>query len=216
MVNPPGAAHPSGIARVAVRLRKDQAMTTIRICVAACIVAAGGGLAAAQDTVGIPAVDQPAEPAAPTKDPAAALADIQRALNQADDVPSAAVSVNIHADTVVLSGEVQSQLQAARALALAQQEAGGVRVSSHVEVRSTVEERDARASSLAVVSEVEDALRQDRRTADLGIAVSVDDEQVIGLHGLVPSRESRAAAEEVAARVDGVERVNSTLMVPGE
>lgn len=191
-------------------------MTVLKTCVAACIIAVGGSRALGQPAVDAAAVDQPASPAAPLKQPDAAVADIQRALHHADDVPAEAISVTVHADTVVLSGEVESQLQAARILALAQQEAGGVRVSSHVEVRPTAAAGEVRESASAVIREVENALRQDRRTASLGVAVSIDDEQVVGLHGLVPSRESRAAAEEVAARVDGVKRVDNRLVVPGE
>lgn len=183
------------------------------ICMAACLLA-GGSMAGAQQAPDA-AAGQPDATAA-AKEPAVAMADIKRALRTAEDVPAAAISVNVHADTVVLTGEVESELQAARALAVAQQQAGGVRVSSHVEVRPGQQAIETRAAASAVVREVEQALRQDRRTANLGVAVTIDDEEVIGLHGLVPSRESRAAAEEVAARVDGVKRVSSRLVVPGE
>ncbi len=149
------------------------------------------------------------------KDPETAVRDIQRALRASDEVPADAISVVVHAQTVVLSGEVDSELEAARALSLAQSHSGDVRVSSHVEVRSPPAAQAAAVTS-PLVREVERALKADRRTADLGISVSIDDQQVIGLHGLVPTRESRAAAEEVAARVDGVQSVSSRLVVPGE
>jgi len=161
---------------------------------------------------------QPGMPGGETpvkKDPATAVQDIQRALRRADDVPSDAISVAVHAETVVLSGEVGSAEQAAKALSLAQQHAGDVKVSSHVEVKTPAEAPAPTATS-GLVREVEQALKADRRTANLGVAVSVDADQVIGLHGLVPTRESRAAAEEIAARVDGVQSVSSHLMVAGE
>lgn len=149
------------------------------------------------------------------KDPETAVRDIQQALRASDEVPADAISVVVHAETVVLSGEVDSELQAARALSLAQSHAGDVRVSSHVEVRTPPAAQAAPVTS-PLVREVERALKADRRTAHLGVSVSIDEQQVIGLHGLVPTRESRAAAEEVAARVDGVQSVSSRLVVPGE
>lgn len=191
-------------------------MKALTTGVAACVIAIAGGRVAGQQAGDPVQADQPASPVAPQKTAEIAVTDIQRALHHAADVPADTVSVTVHADTVVLSGEVESQLQAARVMALAQQQAGGVRVSSHVEVRPTVASSEVSNAAAAKVREVESALRQDRRTASLGVAVSIDDEQVIGLHGLVPSRESRAAAEQVAAGVDGVKRVDSRLVVPGE
>lgn len=150
------------------------------------------------------------------RDVAAAVQDITAAIRADDDVPAGAVTVAVHADTVVLSGTVGTAAQAARALSIAQQHADGVCVTSHVEVREEAEASVISAQALALVHEVERALKQDRRTTSLGVAVSIDDDQVVSLHGLVPSGESRAAAEEVAARVSGVKRVSSRLVVPGE
>jgi osmotically-inducible protein OsmY len=184
--------------------------------IAACALA--GGQVFAQQAAGDPAMVSTPE-AAPEvkKNPAAAVQDIQMALRDAPDLHATAVSVAVHAETVVLSGDVASAEQAAQVLSLAQKHAGGVRISSHVEVRPEspqVGTADVAASNM--VREVEQALRNDRRTASLGVAVSIDDKQVVTLHGLVPSRESRAAAEEIAARVDGVQRVSSHLVVPGD
>lgn len=150
------------------------------------------------------------------RDVDAAVQDITAAMRADDAVPAGAITVAVHADTVVLSGTVGTAAQAARALSIAQQHADGVRVTSHVEVREEAEASVISAQALALVHEVERALKQDRRTTSLGVAVSIDDDQVVSLHGLVPSRESRAAAEEVAARVSGVKRVSSRLVVPGE
>lgn len=190
-------------------------MKALTTGVAACVIAVAGGRVAGQQAADPAGAEQPASQA-PLKTVETAVTDIERALHRAADVPAEAISVTVHADTVVLSGEVESQLQAARVVALAQQQAGGVRVSSHVEVRPTATSSEVSSNAAAKVREVESALRQDRRTASLGVAVSIDDEQVIGLHGLVPSRESRAAAEQVAAGVDGVTQVDSRLVVPGE
>lgn len=172
--------------------------------------AGGSPLPLAQPQSGMPGGETPVK-----KDPRTAVQDIQRALRMADDVPADAVSVAVHAETVVLSGEVGSAVQAARALSLAQQHAGDVKVSSHVEVKAPAGV-PAPTATPVLVREVERALKADHRTANLGVAVSIDADQVIGLHGLVPTRESRAAAEEIAARVDGVQGVSSRLMVAGE
>lgn len=154
--------------------------------------------------------------ARPAKDAATAMQDITAAMRADAQVQSDAISVAVHADTVVISGEVGDAAQAARALSIAREHAGGVRVTSHVEVREEAGTATLSPEDLALVHEVERALKQDRRTSSLGVAVSIDDDQVVSLHGLVPSRESRAAAEEVAARVNGVKSVSSRLVVPGE
>jgi hypothetical protein len=69
------------------------------------------------------------------------------------------------------------------------------------------------ASNTQLVQSVEDALRKDIRTAKLGVAVKLDEERLIGLHGSVPSIESRTTVIEVAAKVAGAARVKSHLVV---
>lgn len=152
-----------------------------------------------------------AAPAAAPIDPLVAAEQVKSALRDAAGVPRSII-VSTHASTVVLAGEVDSELDASRALAVAEQAAAGVRVSSQLEVRSGGEVPQATSR----VREVEQALRADPRTANLGISVSIDDAQVIGLHGLVASADNRRVAEEVAGRVPGVKRVRSHLVVPGE
>ncbi len=191
-------------------------MKTLIICFTACAVTTGPAIAqdAATDSTTVATTGAAGEV---RKNPAVAVQDIQIALRDAPDVQSTGVSVAVHAETVVLSGDVASQEEAAQVLSLAQKHAGGVRISSHVEVRPEspqVRSTDVAASRL--VRAVEQALRNDGRTANLGVAVSIDEKQVISLHGLVPSRETRAAAEEIAARVDGVQQVSSHLVVPAE
>lgn len=163
-----------------------------------------------------PGKDEQAAPAQPAKDAATAVQDITAALRAEHGLPADAISVAVHAETVVLSGKVGDAEQAARALSIAREQSGGVRVSSHVEVREEAQASPLSTQALALVHEVERALKQDRRTTSLGVAVSIDDDQVVSLHGLVPSRDSRAAAEEVAARVSGVKSVSSRLVVAGE
>lgn len=154
-------------------------------------------------------------PAAGDTDPAAVAEQVAEALRGMSGVPAGEVVVSTHADTVVLSGEVGSEVDAARAVATAEDASGGVRVSNQLSIRPDAEPA-ARQQAMQLVRNVEQALRLDERTSDLGVAVSVDEAQVIGLHGLVPTREGRAAAEEVAARAAGAARLRSHLVVPGE
>ncbi|MDQ2641748.1 MAG: BON domain-containing protein [Pseudomonadota bacterium] len=178
------------------------------------IIAAIAGLLLAP--VAMPAgQDGPADaplpaPAAP-KDPLLAAEQVKSALRGAAGVPGSVV-VSTHADTVVLTGLVDSELEVSRAMSVAELAAGGMRVSSQLEVRPGGQA----AQVTSRVREVEKALREDPRTAELGISVSIDEAQVIGLHGLVASAEKRRIAEQVAGSVPGVKRVSSHLVIPGE
>jgi hypothetical protein len=65
------------------------------------------------------------------------------------------------------------------------------------------------------VRSVETALRNDTRTARLGITVKLDEQNLIGLQGSVPSIESRSAVIEVAAKVAGAARVRDRMVITG-
>lgn len=164
-----------------------------------------------------PPVPQVADPGKPDVDAAAAR--VRQALRMDNDVPADAVSVTTHADVVVLTGEVDSATAAARAQAAAEAASGGVRISQNIKVRAPDEQSPAVVAAeqkdLVLVRDVEQALKRDQRTADLGVQVSIAAGKVIGLHGLVPSTASRSAAESVARQVSGVSRVNNRLVVPG-
>lgn len=171
--------------------------------------------ATAAEAIATPAVAVVQEAIAPDPDAGMAAARVREALRRADAPPGEEVIVSTHSGTIVLTGELGSEVEVARTVSLAEQAADGVRVSSQITLRPTADDAARQAAKLA--REVEMALRQDGRTASLGVVVSIDDEtQMIGLHGLVPSVESRRAAEDVAARVAGVKRVRSQLVVPGE
>lgn len=152
-------------------------------------------------------------PAASLQDPDLAAEMVRQALRTTAGIPDVVVST--HAQTLVLSGEAGSEVDAARAVAAAEAASGGVRVSNQIAIRPGTDPA-ARQQAMQLVRNVEQALRLDARTGNLGVAVSVDEAQVIGLHGLVPDRESRAAAEEVAGRAAGATRLRSHLVVPGE
>lgn len=170
---------------------------------------------AAPAAIDAPVAAEAAAPAMPQKDPQAAARDVERALRTVEGVRAGEVLVSTHAETVVLTGEVGSGAAASRAQAVAEEAAGGLRVSSQIQVRPG-EEQAMEARTARLVKDVEEALRRDPRTAELGVAVSIDEGQVIGLHGLVPDRAGRAAAEDVAGKVTGVTQVRSHLVIPGE
>jgi osmotically-inducible protein OsmY len=174
--------------------------------------------------VTLPVLAQTPDPARDTNQAAAAQAEarkpdpkevaqkVQQALRDSD-VPSQDIIVSTHAETVLLSGKTDSKADAARAVATAEAVAGEVRVAGQIEVR----EAPATAQKTTTpLQGIEAALKQDNQTANLGILLSVDANQVIGLHGLVPSAQSRAAAEKVAKRAAGTQRVRNYLVIPGE
>jgi osmotically-inducible protein OsmY len=149
---------------------------------------------------------------AQTPDPKIAAEKVKEALRESD-VPTSDIVVSTHAETVLVTGKADSKADAARALSTAEAAAGDVRVAGGIEVR------EAPAGSQQATDRmrtIEAALKQDDQTAQLGILLSVDANQVIGLHGLVPSPQSRAAAEKVAKRAAGTQPVRNYLKVPGE
>lgn len=172
-----------------------------------------GGVAAAQDIGAPPA---PAVQPPTTADANEAAARVKQALLQAQGRDARNISVTVHGETLVLTGQVDNQLQASVAASTAQAAAQGARVSNQLEVRPPEQLRSDERREQQLVRDVETALRADPATANLGVAVSIDEAGVIGLHGLVPSRDSRAQAERVAARVTGAAKLRNHLAVPGE
>jgi osmotically-inducible protein OsmY len=67
-----------------------------------------------------------------------------------------------------------------------------------------------------LVRRVEAALRNDARTAKLGVEVRVEESNLIGLHGSVPSIDSRTAVMDLAAKVAGAARLKNHLVVSGK
>lgn len=157
----------------------------------------------------------PAQAEVPRPDPDEAAGRVKQALQQAEGVRARDISVTVHGDTLVLTGLVDSQAQAGLAASTAQAAAQGSRISNQLEVRPP-EERIEEQKQAKLVRDIEAALRADPRTANLGVAVSMDEAGVIGLHGLVPSRDSRTQAERVATQAAGMRRVRNHLSVPGE
>ncbi len=155
------------------------------------------------------AMAQPPEP-----DVKAVALKVEQALKNTGGLPASGITVTTHASTILLNGKVATEAEGARAESVAQAAAGKVRVSSQIEVTAAAAS-PAQQASLSLVKSVEDALKRDMATANLGVTVSIDEQQTIGLHGLVPSREARSAVERVASRVQGVRKIDSRLVVPG-
>jgi len=149
------------------------------------------------------------------KDLDAVAATVTQALRDTTEINSKDISVTTHASTVVLSGKVASEPEAARALTVAEKAAAGTRVTSNLEVEPPAQGK-ADAASTQLVRDVESALRKDARTANLPITVSIDKQTGLLLQGLVPAREDRAAAQAVALQVKGVTKVDNRLQTPGD
>lgn len=150
-----------------------------------------------------------------TPDVAAAEARVNEALRASDVAPAGKVTVARHASSLVLSGEVDSQVERAQIEKVAGEAAKGVRITSHIEVRETATEGSTPAApAVETTRHIEQALRSDPRTANLGVAVSMDEERVIGLHGLVPTAANRWEAELVARGAAGSFRVRNHLQLP--
>jgi osmotically-inducible protein OsmY len=192
-------------------------MKTISVCIAMVLAAP---FALAQELP--PDAEMPARPAltpAAEPDPEASAEKVRQALRETSGVPAAEISVGTHAGTILLTGEADSEAERVAANAAAQKAAAGTRVSNNIEVRPLAE-RSPQAQQIAeqksqVVQDVEAALLADTRTANLGVAVTSEDGKVVVLQGLVPTRESRTAAQTLASQVKGVSRVDNRLQLPG-
>jgi osmotically-inducible protein OsmY len=147
--------------------------------------------------------------------PAKAAARVSEALKQEQGKDAQDISVGTHADAVVVTGEAGSEAAAAKAKSTAEKAAGDTRVTTHIEVKEGAPPA-AQVEAGQLARRVEAALKSDQRTANLGVTVLIDDQQRVGLHGLVPTRESRAVAESVAGKVAGAGRIRNHLELPGK
>jgi osmotically-inducible protein OsmY len=147
--------------------------------------------------------------------PAKAAARVSEALKQEAGKDTQDISVGTHADAVVVTGEASSDAAAAKAKSTAEKAAAGTRVTTHIEVKEGAPPA-AQVEAGQLARRVEAALKSDQRTASLGITVLVDDQQRVGLHGLVPTRESRTLAESVAGKAAGAGRIRNHLELPGK
>jgi len=155
---------------------------------------------------------QPVPATAAAEDPEVAVKAVQLALSQAG-LASKDITVASHASTVIVTGSVASEEEAAKVRTVAEKAAAGTRVSSRLEVPEPAANA-APPAAVQLVRDVEAALKKDPRTANLGVSVSIDEQQTIGLHGLVPSSASSSAAQNVATQTKGVKKVRNYLQTP--
>jgi osmotically-inducible protein OsmY len=158
------------------------------------------------------------EPAA-KPDPVAAAARVNKALQNDRSLPAGDITVSTHANTVLVSGEVDSEEQKSTVTHVAEKAAEGVRISNNVEVRPQqdrpVKDQLAAQQAVVVVRDVNAALQADARTSALGITASSEDGRTVVLQGLVPNREDRRVVQSVAGKVKGVTRIDNRVTVPG-
>jgi osmotically-inducible protein OsmY len=82
----------------------------------------------------------PADAVAPSETAAkmdldAAASSVTQALKDAEGVPARGLTVATHASTLVLTGEVDTEAQRVAALSVAEKAAGGMRISSNIQVK---------------------------------------------------------------------------------
>jgi osmotically-inducible protein OsmY len=163
--------------------------------------------------------DPAAQPAVVVQpDVEAAKAQVAGALKSVQGLPAQAITVAVHANSVVLTGEVDTEAQRAAAVAAAEKAAAGVRISNNVEVRPAADRSPQQQlvaqQATQLVRDVEAALKADPRTANLGITVSSAAPDKVVLQGLVPSSENRTVVQSVVSKVRGVAQVDNRLMIP--
>lgn len=94
-------------------------------------------------------------------------------------------------------------------------DAGGITEIPATIAAGEVDDRtaQAQAESARILRNVDAALRADARTAKLGLRLSMDNSGTIAMHGEVPSKQNRAAAESIAAKVAGPGRIQNRISV---
>lgn len=71
----------------------------------------------------------------------------------------------------------------------------------------------AQMESARIFRSVDEALRTDPRTAKLGVRLTMGNNGTIAMHGDVPSKQSRAAAEAIATKAAGPGRIENHISV---
>lgn len=156
--------------------------------------------------------------------------DVQKRLKAARSLDDSTISVrSVDEGVVLLTGRAASFDDNQRALDYAAGQPGVVRVASEIDVPDTLPDEDFRAeeetgpeparrsiggvtSDLRITSATKLKLAADSRTPATEINVDSHDGAVT-LFGMVPSRESKSAAAEIARGVSGVKRVVNRLEV---
>jgi len=146
-------------------------------------------------------------------DDSSITAKVKAALVDADDIKSTDISVETEKNVVTLSGFVESQAQAEKAVAVAKKVEGVTSVSDKLHVRDGKEQSaKGYAGDTATTSEIKAKLLADDIVPSSKVKVENTD-GVVQLSGTVDSKAQSDRAESIAKAIDGVKSVKNDLKV---
>ncbi|WP_347115198.1 molecular chaperone OsmY [Leclercia sp. S52] len=146
-------------------------------------------------------------------DDSSITAKVKAALVDADDIKSTDISVETEKNVVTLSGFVESQEQAEKAVAVAKKVEGVTSVSDKLHVRDGKEQSaKGYAGDTATTSEIKAKLLADDIVPSRKVKVETTD-GVVQLSGTVDSKAQSDRAESIAKAIDGVKSVKNDLKV---
>ena len=146
-------------------------------------------------------------------DDSSITAKVKAALVDADDIKSTDISVETEKNVVTLSGFVESQAQAEKAVAVAKKVEGVTSVSDKLHVRDGKEQSaKGYAGDTATTSEIKAKLLADDIVPSRKVKVETTD-GVVQLSGTVDSKAQSDRAESIAKAFDGVKSVKNDLKV---
>jgi hyperosmotically inducible protein len=157
-------------------------------------------------------------------------ADVASALKADPSLDNSSITVkSVNKGVVLLSGKAASWNDNVRALHITSGRPGVARIVSEIDIHDTVADEDLRLdadakadpgsrnpavvmSDLWITSAAKMKMAADSRTPATEINVDTMD-GVVTLFGMVPTQESKSAAQEIAQGVSGVKRVENKLEV---
>lgn len=146
-------------------------------------------------------------------DDSSITAKVKAALVDADDIKSTDISVETEKNVVTLSGFVESQAQAEKAVAVAKKVEGVTSVSDKLHVRDGKEQSaKGYAGDTATTSEIKAKLLADDIVPSRKVKVETTD-GVVQLSGTVDSKAQSDRADSIAKAIDGVKSVKNDLKV---
>ncbi|MEB6379805.1 molecular chaperone OsmY [Leclercia adecarboxylata] len=146
-------------------------------------------------------------------DDSSITAKVKAALVDADDIKSTDISVETDKNVVTLSGFVESQAQAEKAVSVAKGVEGVKSVSDKLHVRDGKEQSaKGYAGDAATTSEIKAKLLADDIVPSRKVKVETTD-GVVQLSGTVESEAQSDRAESIAKAIDGVKSVKNDLKV---
>lgn len=146
-------------------------------------------------------------------DDSSITAKVKAALVDADDIKSTDISVETDKNVVTLSGFVESQAQAEKAVSVAKGIEGVKSVSDKLHVRDGKEQSaKGYAGDAATTSEIKAKLLADDIVPSRNMKVETTD-GVVQLSGEVESKAQSDRAESIAKAIDGVKSVKNDLKV---